>query len=262
MLTGLVVITILNCPSLDLNHLALAGQQRTQASASLPLTMAQIRDLLSVPAPDETLAGELDARGVSFDLNDGVVSEIADLGAGPKTLAALSSLRASGILVVTTQGPGDRVFVDAAPVGTTDGDGRLRVRVAVGEHEVSVTRSPSVSAPSVRRTLEPGRESAVAFTFEIPPVRVGGNIKPPARLKHVEPAYPADARAARRQGTVILELVLNPNGTVRTATALRPIPMLTDAAIEAAKQWVFEPTTLNGVPVPVVLTATVPFSLQ
>ena len=46
------------------------------------------------------------------------------------------------------------------------------------------------------------------------------------------------------------------------AQVLRSIPMLDDAALDAVKQWEFQPTLLNGVPTPVIMTVTVQFTLQ
>jgi protein TonB len=48
---------------------------------------------------------------------------------------------------------------------------------------------------------------------------------------------------------------------VQDARVLRSIPLLDQAALEAVKQWEFTPTTLNGVPVPVIMTVTVQFTL-
>jgi periplasmic protein TonB len=93
-------------------------------------------------------------------------------------------------------------------------------------------------------------------------VRVGGNIKEPKKLKTVDPAYPAIAKQARVQGIVILECTIDPQGRVRDVKVLRGIPLLDQSAIEAVKQWVYTPTLLNGVPVPVIMTVTVNFKLQ
>ena len=90
-------------------------------------------------------------------------------------------------------------------------------------------------------------------------VRVGGGIAPPKKTKNVAPVYPPDALAARVAGVVIIEAVIGEDGKVRDARVLRSIPMLDAAATEAVRQWEFTPTLLNGVAVPVVMTATVNF---
>jgi protein TonB len=94
------------------------------------------------------------------------------------------------------------------------------------------------------------------------PVRPGGSISRPERIHYVAPEYPALARAARREGTVILEAVLDTDGSVREARVLRSVPLLDAAALEAVQQWRFTPTLLNGEPVPVVMTVTVVFTLR
>jgi TonB family protein len=92
-------------------------------------------------------------------------------------------------------------------------------------------------------------------------VRVGGNIRPPTRTQFAEPVYPQVARAASVQGVVILELVVGADGAVSNARILRSIPLLDQAALDAVRQWRYEPTLLNGVPTPVIMTATVNFTL-
>jgi TonB family protein len=96
-----------------------------------------------------------------------------------------------------------------------------------------------------------------------PVVRIGGDVRAPARLYHVDPAYPAVARAARVQGRVILEATINEAGEVANVVTLRsPSPLLEEAAVDAVRQWRYTPTMLNSEPVGVVMTVTVDFSLD
>jgi TonB family protein len=93
-------------------------------------------------------------------------------------------------------------------------------------------------------------------------VRVGGNIRVPARLNQVAPVYPQQAKDARVQGVVIVEVVVGADGSVSDARTLRSIPLLDEAALECVRQWRYEPTLLNGTPVPVIMTVTVNFTLD
>jgi protein TonB len=93
-------------------------------------------------------------------------------------------------------------------------------------------------------------------------VRVGGQIKEPHKLKDVRPVYPDIARSARVQGVVIMECTIDPQGKVTEVKVLRGIPLLDFAAVEAVRQWEYTPTLVNGVPVPVIMTVTVDFSLR
>jgi protein TonB len=78
----------------------------------------------------------------------------------------------------------------------------------------------------------------------------------------VTPIYPAIAQSARVQGVVTIEATIESDGSVKNARVLRSIPLLDQAAIDAVRQWKFTPTLLNGVPVAVIMTVTVSFTLQ
>jgi protein TonB len=94
------------------------------------------------------------------------------------------------------------------------------------------------------------------------PVPVGGRIKEPAKIRHVPPVYPLAAQQARIQGVVVVEAIIGADGRVKEARVLQSKPFLDEAALTAVRQWVFTPTTLNGVPVPVIMTVTVNFKLD
>ena len=59
----------------------------------------------------------------------------------------------------------------------------------------------------------------------------------------------------------MMEIRIEPDGTVGTATVMHSIPLLDGAALDAVKQWQFTPTLLNGQPVAVFMTVTINFSL-
>jgi len=90
--------------------------------------------------------------------------------------------------------------------------------------------------------------------------RVGGGLTAPPRLD--QPIYPPDAQAAGVKGTVIAEVVIDPSGDVVDATVLRSIPMLDEAALQAVRNWHFQPTIVNGQAVPVRMAVTVNFTLK
>jgi TonB family protein len=92
-------------------------------------------------------------------------------------------------------------------------------------------------------------------------LRVGGAVRQPRKIKDVPPVYPPIARTARVQGVVIIEASIDPAGNVGDARILRSIPLLDQAAVDAVKQWQYEPTLLNGTAVPIIMTVTVNFTL-
>ena len=94
------------------------------------------------------------------------------------------------------------------------------------------------------------------------PLRVGGSIKAPTKVRDVPPDYPPEALQAGIGGIVILEATIGTDGRVRNAKILKSIPQLDQAAIDAVSQWEYTVTQLNGQPVPVIMTVTVNFSLH
>jgi TonB family protein len=100
-----------------------------------------------------------------------------------------------------------------------------------------------------------------AIAQQTAPIRVGGAVQPPKKIKHVDPVYPAIAQTSRVEGVVILELTVAEDGTVRDVRVLRSIPLLDQAAVDAVRQWEFTPTLLNGVPQSIIYTVTVTFQL-
>jgi TonB family protein len=89
-----------------------------------------------------------------------------------------------------------------------------------------------------------------------------GAMKGPKLVKQVTPVYPEDARKQGIEGAVILELTTDIAGKVQKVKVLRSIPALDQAAIDAVKQWVYEPMVIDGKPEPFVFTVTVRFALK
>ncbi|HWJ56338.1 MAG TPA: M56 family metallopeptidase [Vicinamibacterales bacterium] len=92
-------------------------------------------------------------------------------------------------------------------------------------------------------------------------LRVGGAIAPPRKIVNVAAIYPQEAKDAKVQGVVVIETLIDESGAVKEAWVLKSVPLLDGAALEAVKQWRFEPTLVNGVPTAVRCTITVNFTL-
>lgn len=95
------------------------------------------------------------------------------------------------------------------------------------------------------------------------PVRVGGSIRAPRKIRHVNPVYPPAMAEAGREGVVTLEAIVARTGAVASLRVLgsQAHPDFARAAMDAVTQWRFAPTLLNGQPVDVKMTVTVAFSL-
>ena len=81
----------------------------------------------------------------------------------------------------------------------------------------------------------------------------------PVNVKDVRPIYPPIAVSYGLKGTVILEATIDERGRVVDARTVRSIPVLEEAAINAVRQWEFQPPIVDGVPKQVVITVTARF---
>lgn len=88
------------------------------------------------------------------------------------------------------------------------------------------------------------------------------NIKQPRLIKQVPPQYPVTAVRARIEGVVRVEAVTDIYGKVTKINVLDGHPLLRSAAVQAVKQWVYEPYIINGLPKPVMFTVKVYFKLN
>ncbi|HKY20717.1 MAG TPA: TonB family protein [Vicinamibacterales bacterium] len=95
--------------------------------------------------------------------------------------------------------------------------------------------------------------------------RPGNGVETPRLIREFKPLYTAPAMRAKIQGEVLLECVVQPDGTVGNIRVVRSLDStfgLDQEAIKAARQWRFSPGTLKGEPVPVLVTIAIAFTLR
>jgi protein TonB len=93
-------------------------------------------------------------------------------------------------------------------------------------------------------------------------ITIGGNVQQAKLIRQPKPIYPPLAKQARISGTVQLTAIISKDGTIQNLTVVKGHPLLVPAALEAVKQWVYQPTLLNGEPVEVVTQIDVNFTLS
>lgn len=237
---------------------------------------------------------------MSHDLFEGITAPAARNARSPYTIAVsivahvavigvivIAPLMAAGVLPKPTS-PNDLFIVTAAPprlppppaatVTKPHTETRIPIETGVsyeppkGIHDEIAPPGP----PTVGMTI--GTGDGVIGSLGTPgdyapapppapkppsgPMKIGGQIREPRRVFSVAPVYPSLARQAHVQGTVVVQAVIGVDGAVRDAQIVRSLPLLDQAALDALKQWRYEPTTLNGVPVAVIMTVSVRFTLQ
>jgi TonB family protein len=93
--------------------------------------------------------------------------------------------------------------------------------------------------------------------------RVAAGMSPPVVVRRIEPRYTDDARDARLVGTVILQAIIETDGTAKILKIVKPLPLgLTESAVEAIRQWRFTPAMQGGKAIPVSLNIEVAFNLE
>jgi TonB family protein len=93
-------------------------------------------------------------------------------------------------------------------------------------------------------------------------VRIGGNVQKAKLIEQIPPKYPDEALKNRITGTVLLHIILEKDGAVSQVEVVSGHPLLVQAAVDAVKQWKYQPTMLDGKPVEVDTTVNVIFVLS
>ena len=93
-------------------------------------------------------------------------------------------------------------------------------------------------------------------------IRIGGAVQMVRLIHQTKPVYPAELQQLGVEGTVVMSAIVSKDGTVLHPTVRNTVdPRLAAAAIEAVKQWVYQPALLNGEPVEILTTITLEFQL-
>jgi TonB family protein len=200
---------------------------------------------------DYSQAGQVGLQGLGIETPAGFIQILPSFQQSP-----FSDPRAMMLLYrgAGTGGGGGQAFdiVEEQQVAVARRNAEMRAKLAGGGPVTSSGLEFSVSGAVAPAPARPGGA----------PLRVGGSIAPPRKIVHVDPEWPALARQVGMQGVVLLEATIDAEGRVSEAKVLRSIQMLDEAALAAVRQWRYEPATLNGKPVPVVMTVAVPFTPQ
>jgi len=134
---------------------------------------------------------------------------------------------------------------------------RVDANLAVGSiSEMVVVRgqkTPSTPAP----TTTPPQTGASQR------IKVGGSVTAARLVRQAKPVYPAELQQLGVQGSVVMSAIISKNGTVLNPVVRNTVdPRLAQAALDAVKQWVYQPALLNGEPIETLTTITLDFQLE
>ena len=126
----------------------------------------------------------------------------------------------------------------------------------------------SVSPDALVRILGPVPVAAppppptVHKNVQTPRIPVGSILQAAKLIRQPKPVYPDLARRVRIQGVVRLHALISKEGTIEDLKVVSGHPLLFPSALEAVKQWAYQPTLLNGAPVEVETDIDVNFTLS
>ncbi len=134
---------------------------------------------------------------------------------------------------------------------TTGSPAQIDVMLAVGHVTQAVTVHGQGPQPAAAPVGTPQR------------IKVGGNVQQVRLISQVPPEYPADLQQAGVQGVVEIHAIIGKDGTVLNATVVNTVDSrLAQSALDAVRQWTYEPALLNGEPIEIVTTIDIDFTLQ
>jgi TonB family protein len=218
-------------------------------------TAAKIRHI--VPVPATTAAADPDPQ--TFD-------DIKPANAKPSPIKETSNAESEPVEGATAQ------RTETAPARVQKEMMQFQLAAPTRLPQNSKMEAPSDAPPPASL----GGASIAAMNGNVANVfagQSGGNVSGPRvvavsagvavgmLVRKTQPIYPAIARSARVQGTVVLQAKISATGKVTNLQVISGPPMLRQPALDAVKSWVYKPYTLNNQPTEVDTTVNVVFSL-
>jgi TonB family protein len=254
---------------------AMLNTHLNRRPVSRSASAATLAALLTVTVP---IAGFAAAQTVFATLTGSIVDPTN--AAVPGVTLVLTNAQTQAKYEISSGGAGQYEFVGLPPgeymlEARLPGFAALQGKVTLAGQKVqrdlrlalgSLTETVTVKNNGVRSTTPP-----VVEVREPRPVRcgeseaagglrVGGNVRPPMKIKHVSPVYPSNLADAGVGGAVALEVRIGTSGVVDDVNVVSSShPELAEAAVAAVRQWQFDATLLNCVPVEVAMDVRVNF---
>jgi TonB family protein len=218
------------------------------------LALGQLRQFSELASDDMAITSGLEPREYALHL-----LEITKSCRSPRqSLATVPMARSSTferrITAMLNHSTDRRPLSRSAVLGTLFAVSTLMVpTAAITAEQVA---KPATAGAAENRPQETQKDAKT--------LRVGGAIKPPRKIHDAKAVYPEAMKDAKVSGNVELEVTVGKDGAVRNVHVLTTDvhPDLAVAAVDAVRQWRFEPTLLNGAPVEIMMKCTIAFRLK
>jgi protein TonB len=227
----------------------LLGRRGSSASLAAPVTEAVV-----APPSAPLTAPPVDAPPVP-----GILKSVADSSA-----AAPRSETAAEALNATQPARADNA---AQPAPS-------RRNLSFGKLAAPIDKRPAIASPNepppgllMQASATPENmlgTNVLAGTALAPPspVRAGGQLQEPTLISSSAPIYPSLARATKVEGVVVLDVLVDATGKVADVKVISGPASLRQAAIDAMRQWKYQPARLNGQPIAIHTNVNINFSLR
>jgi TonB family protein len=248
------------------------GRNRRPLNGRLSATVATLACALLLPVALVTLHAQAGSGGLTGVVQDISKARVPNCGVRIKNLDGTNEETA----VVNAAGefgfsniPAGRYTIEVKARGFAVG--RTEVRVEPGRRvesvvtlelgQVSETVKVRGAKPATGSLAQPAPTVSARAPQRIP---VGGNVQVAKLVSQVPPVYPAELKQQGIAGTVILRAVISTTGETLNPVVLNTTvnPGLAQAALDAVRQWRYQPTLLNGQPVEIVTNIEVTFELD
>jgi hypothetical protein len=192
---------------------------------------------------------------VAIDTSRGARHEVETNRTGRFEIVGLPD----GPYVLEAGVPGFATYRQKLTLEGQDVNREITLQVGTLQETISVTRGGAPPSFEGQRSGSP--RAATCGPSEAAPAtgsnRIGGQIRQPRKIRHVSPVYPEGAAP----GLVRMEAIIGIDGLVQeTKVTNDASPALAQAAVDAVRQWEFDPTLLNCQAIPVTMTVTIDFN--
>jgi len=236
---------------------------RQQVAAPQTQTTTAPANVNIGPAPSDVGPSDVKVSGAPSDVGPSNAKIVPDqIGAGPSNVRIISDQIGAGPsnvdIATAPAGVGPSAIVIGVPHpenAQPKSSFKVEIPDPVGPNSVVKVLTPT-TVQTTQTTTQTNTQTSAVTAVQIRASDMAGN-----RDKFVEPVYPPDAKAARLQGSVVLDAVIGKDGIIENLKVVSGPPELTRSAVDAVRQWTYKPYLLNGDPVAVETTITVTYAL-